>query len=669
MPANLGADSGRFDVEILRDTWGVPHVFGKTDPDVAFGLAYAHAEDDFVTIQGALLAARGRLASYFGQEAAPNDYMVGLLRMHDTVSIGYPKLPEDVRNLCEAYAAGLNLYASQNWSDAIPGLYPVRGADIVAGFVHKLPLFFGMDRVLQDLFSPDREAEPANEPPTGSNTIAVSPARTSDGSTMLAVNSHQPWEGPVAWYEVHLHSEDGWDTVGGIFPGAPVVLHGHNRDLGWAYTVNKPDLIDVYELTIDPDNPDRYMVDGQWKLLERRDIPIEVKLWGPFHWTFYREALWSEYGPVVRQPKGTFAIRYAGMSETRQIEQWYRMNRARSLSEWEEAQKLRAIPMFNVGYADREGNILYLYNASVPLRNPEFDWSGTLPGDTTSTLWTAILPYDRLPRVINPASGFLQNCNSTPFGATVGPENPSGEEYGAEFGIERYDTNRALRARELFSQDSSITWDEFKSYKFDTAYSIESRMASIIETVVSHAEGTDSLTTAAIDVIRNWNMGTDPTNRLAALPVLAFSSHAQAYQTVPDTQILIDDLRHAANILQSHFDSLTPEWSLVNRLRRGSVDLGIGGAPDVLHAIYGETNDDGTLTAKAGDSYILLVRWDSTGTVHSESIQPFGSAPVDPESRHYSDQAPLFARQQLKPVWMDEALIRSNLSRAYRPGH
>src|SRR5438093_11860046 len=158
------------------------------------------------------------------------------------------------------------------------------GARRGRGLLHKMPLFFGLEAVLK------------RTPAPGSNAFAVTPARSADGDTRLAVNSHQPW-GPVAWYEVHLLSDDGWDAVGGTFPGAPIVLHGHNRTLGWAHTVNMPDLIDVYLLEVDPKQPDRYRFDGGWRDLEKRGCGIEVKLLGPFCWTFDRAPLCSVYGP------------------------------------------------------------------------------------------------------------------------------------------------------------------------------------------------------------------------------------------------------------------------------------------------------------------------------------------------------------------------------------
>ncbi|WP_456425217.1 acylase [Rhodocaloribacter sp.] len=680
LPPGLADAAARYDARILRDAWGVPHVFGKTDADAAYGLAYAHAEDDFATIQGALLAARGRLASVYGQEAAPNDYMVHLLRVWDVVAGGYPRLDSTTRALCEAYADGLNHYAALHPDAALPSLYPVTGRDVVAGFVHKLPLFFGIDRVLRELFGDERarDVSPRSEAAAwtrfsdrrlGSNAFAVAPSRTADGSTFLAVNSHQPWTGPVAWYEAHLHSEEGWDVVGATFPGAPLMLHGHNPDLGWAHTVNTPDLIDVYVLDVDPENPDRYRFDGVWRTLEKREAPIEVKLWGPFSWTFKREVLWSVYGPVVRRPHGVYALRFAGFGEVGQVQQWYRMNKARTFEAWRQAMAARAVPMFNTVYADRRGRIYYVYNARLPVRSENYDWRAYLPGDTSETLWTETLPFDALPQVLDPASGFLQSTNGSPFRATLGPDNPDPTAFSSTFGIEADKmTNRGLRALALFGADDAITWDAFVTYKYDVTYAPESRVARMRRQLLQAPVPADTLTRRALAEIRKWDLRADSANTRAAPALLTFRPYVEAYGTTVPADTLMRRLRRAAGLLRAHFGTLTPPWKDVNRLRRGDVDLGLGGAPDVLRAVNGTLQPDGRFAGTAGDSYILLVAWDAEGRVRSESIHQFGSATLDASSPHYADQARLFVRNERKPVWRGEAEIRAHLERAYRPG-
>jgi penicillin amidase/acyl-homoserine-lactone acylase len=682
----------KYSVRILRDTWGVPHIFGKKDTDAAFGLAYAHAEDDFKTIQLVLTAVNGRLGTVMGKDGAGNDFLVHLIRLWDTINARYETdLSPETRALCEAYADGINYYAALHPAEASDGLYPVNGKHLVAGFVHKMPLMLGVDKVLLDLFSESKKISfsPAESVlraafksntladvrfSAGSNALAVSPRRAAEGKTLLDINSHQPWEGPVTWYEAQVHSEEGWNMTGSLFPGSPVVLHGHNEYLGWAHTNNYPDLVDVYRLEINPENPNQYRFDGEWRNLEVRTAPIKVKLFGFIKWTFNEEVLWSVYGPTVRRPHGVYSIRYAGIGDVRQVEQWYRMNRAKNINEWEQAIRLGTLPMYNCTYADREGNILYLYQALLPLRNEGYDWSKYLPGNTSRTLWTKYLPYERLPRVKNPASGFVINCNNTPFRTTTGFENPRPGDYAPSFGIETWMTNRSLRALELLGSDTSITEQEFYTYKFDMSYSKDSSMAKLIKRINVAVRSGDPLVQDALRVLNKWNMSTDPENTGAAIAVLTDyftiktdSMASRRIHEIPDAEINAGFIK-AAELLKDKFGRIDVPWQKVNRLIRGTVDLGLGGGPDILHDVSGELQKDGRIKGNKGDSYILMVAWDRGGRVQSKTIHQYGSATLDKKSPHYSDQAPLFVKRQLRPVWREEADILSHLEREYRPG-
>ena len=679
----------RYDVRILRDTWGVPHIFGKTDADCSFGLAYAHAEDDWDTIYEALLAARGKLASVNGKEAAPIDYAVALFRIWDLLDEKYETdLSPETRAICEAYADGLNLFAARNPGRLDTNQLPMTGKDIVAGFVLKSPMFYGLDGAIKELFGEERPRKVSKKSgaqtarsyltgdlPIGSNTFAVSPARSADGSTFLNINSHQPWEGPVAWYEAHLHSEEGLDIVGGVFPGTPVILHGHNRNLGWAHTVNGPDLYDTYVLEINPDNKNQYRFDGEWRDFEVRKAPIKVKIWGPISWTSKQEVLWCVYGPALRQDHGVYAIRYAGMDEIRQVEQWYRMGKARNFDEWIDAVRMQAMASFNCAYADKDGNIYYLYNAKLPVRAEGYDWKQFLPGDTSDTLWTEFVPFDRLPQVKNPASGFVQNCNSSPFRTTIGPDNPRPEDFSPTAGIETRMTNRSLRCLELLGADDSITWDEFVAYKYDMHYSTESAVAKGIRRLLDAPPPDDALVREALELIRAWDLQTNPENKATALALFTLGPSSNS-ATKADAQVLLENLGKVARSIKEAHGSLDVRWDTINRLYRGDVNLPIGGGPDILHAVYGfrakdgevEGFENGEVYGRAGDCYVLLVSWDAQGKMRSRSIHQYGSATLDAKSPHYADQAALFVKRQTKEVWLDEADIRANLEREYRPG-
>lgn len=696
--SRLNIDASAYTVTILRDTWGVPHIYGQTDPDVAFGLAYAHAEDDFLTIQQSLIAARGQLASIYGIDTAANDYLVQLLRIKELLDREYPNLSPDVRALCEAYAEGLNYYAQLHPTDTLYGLFPVTGRDIVATSVHKSPLFFGLERTITRLFDENHTYElserldlaspyPVDDPiaalytnlASNSNTAAIGPARTPDGSTYFLVNSHQPWTGPVTWYEVNLHSEDGWHFSGALFPGMPVGVVGHTDRLSWAYTVSSPDLVDVYVLEINPDNPNQYRVDGQWRDLEVRQAPITVLLAGRIRVTVNREVLWSVYGPTLRQPHGVYSLRYAAMDSAGIYEQLYRMNRATNFEEWYAAQRdIPGIPTFNIGYADADGNIFYAWNARMPRRSEHYDWDKYLPGNTSETLWTEYVPYEALPQVLNPPTGFIQNANSTPYQTTVGPGNPNPADYSPTFRVETHMTNRALRMNELFSADDSITFDEFTAYKFDDSYSTRSIIPRFVRTIVNADFSSDPAAQQAQALLAEWDLSTNPGSRGAAIMTTTLSylyqrddiqlSFSRLTEGVVSRTALLDSFTRAVRHLETHFGTVEITLGDIQRLRRGAVDLPVGGGPDVVRALYASLQPDGRLAGNNGDGYVMLVHWRPDGTPVSYSIHQFGAATLDATSLHYADQAPLFANLELKPVWFTEAEVRTHLEREYTPG-
>ena len=665
-PALLIAKAANYDVRIRRDSWGVPHILGRTDADVAFGLGFAHSEDDFATIQEVALATRGQLAASEGVKGATTDYLVRLFRVWETVNARYEKdLPADVRKVAESYADGVNYYAALHPDKVTAGLLPLTGKDIVAGFVFKTPFFYGLDSMLRKL-NTDTGGKPL--PEIGSNGLAVGPLRSADGATRLLVNSHQPYEGPVSWYEVVLQSGEGWHVAGGLFPGSPVMLHGHNEHLGWANTVNAPDLADIYTLRINPANDNQYLLDGKWRDFERSDAAIRVKLFGPLIWTFHRDVLYAAQGPVFKTDHDVFAVRYAGMNEVRQLLQYFRLNKARTLDEWKTAMRLQALPSINYIYADEKGNIGYVYNGQFPVRREGIDWKGFIPGDRSDLIWHAYVPFDKIPQIWNPRSDFVFNSNNTPFQATAPADDLKPSDFSPTLGIQTDMTNRAWRALETFGADTAITAEKFRAYKFDLAYSVHSNIARMIaEILATDPHGNEDLI-AAQRILRNWDRKTDIHDRGAALAVLMGVRAAPEEPGGPWKEPPVLALRQAMTILKEHFGRLDPEWGDVNRFRRGKLDLPVDGGPDVYRAVYGKQRDDGTLTAVDGDTFIMFVTWDKNGKLSSQSIHQFGSATLDASSPHYADQTPLFVAMKLKPVWFTEAELKGHIEADYRPG-
>lgn len=653
-----------YDVRIRRDDWGVPHILGRTDADAAFGLAYAQSEDDFATLQDVVLATRGVLARDKGKGAAPTDYVVALLDVWPTVDRHYAELPTDLRKVMEAYADGVSLYAAKHPEVVKPGLLPLTGKDIAAGFVFKQPLFYGLDGELRRLTAPQTK-EP---PPKGSNGLAVAPSRSADGATRLLVNSHQPYTGPVAWYEAVVQSGQGWHVAGGFFPGAPFMLHGHNATLGWANTVSKPDLVDIYRLTINPANKNQYRLDGQWKDFDKRHVTLRVKLFGPVVLPVKKVVLRSAHGPVLETDHGVFAIRYAGMGEWRQPLQYWRLNRARTVDEWRAAIATHAIPSLNYVYADAAGNVGFVHNGQYPNRTAQADWSDILPGDRAELIWNGYRPVDQIPQLWNPKSGLVFNSNNTPFQASEAADNLKPADFPASMGLQDNMTNRAWRAVETYGADRAITEERFHAYKYDLAFSDRSSVMAMVREVQAVDPKGDADLAKAQAILRAWDRKADARNRGAALAALMSQPILFARSNGDPAPAPIDSLRAAITTLKTHFGRLDPEWGQVNRIRRGTVNLPIDGAADTYRSVWGTPQKDGTTTADGGDTFVMFVTWDRAGVLRSESIHQFGSATLDTRSPHYADQTPLFAAMKTKPVWFTEEQLKGHVKVDYRPG-
>ena len=655
-------------VEIVRDEFGIPHITADTDASAAFGLAYAHAEDDWETIQTTLVAARGELARYQGADAAPTDYVVQLLGIRELVASRYEQdISSDVKALLEGYAAGLNLYAAQHstrvWSDVLP----VTPEDVVAGFVLRTPFMYGLDATLTELFAEERQRSISMRStesafqwldearlPFGSNAFAIAPEFSADGATRLVINSHQPFEGPVAWYEARIRSSEGWDMVGATFPGAPLILHGHSSELGWAHTVNLPDLADVYVLETDGD---RYLLDGEWRDLEQGTARLNVRIWGAIRWTVERDLWWSEHGPVIRTEHGDYAVRYSGMDEIRQVEQWYRMNRADSWDTWYDAMEMNAISSLNTIYADQNGEIAYVYNAAMPVREEGWNWREYLPGDRSELIWQSYHPLSALPLYHNPDAGWVLSANQTPFDATALGENLDPDDYSATFGIEPRMTNRAHRGLALLRAESSLTAERLEAIKFDKVYAENSAVGRLIREILAMDFSDDADLASAQAVLAGWDMSTNTQSRAAALGVLtAVRTIHNRHHEDPWDMDPAEALREAADELMLHYGRLDPSWGEVNRMIRGEVNLPLGGGPDILRAIYGasdQLDENGQLRAVAGDTSIMFVEWMPDGELRSRAIHQYGSATLDRMSEHYADQAGLFAGEEWRTLTPD----------------
>jgi len=688
-----------YSAEIIRSEYGVPHIYGKTDADVAFGVAIAQSEDDFFTLQDVIAMARGRYGAIAGEDGAAIDYVYHLLDARGTAQRHYGSLPEDTRALFEAYATGLNQYARDNPGEVkLANLFPMNGEDVAAGFALRQPFFFGLNNVIQplvsgdplrrefgpdipgfprdkngDVIGPDFDGEPADTAVytpfgndgalNGSNAFAVAPEK-SGGPTTLISNSHQPLTGGVAWYELTVESEEGWHFTGANFPGSPFPFLGHNRHLGWTNTVNRPDMVDIYALELD-DSGTRYMLDGEWRELEIETVTLPVKI-GPVVLPIRREVHRSVHGPVIVNDNGAFAIRYGGIDRIEQLDAYYRLNKTTTLEEWQAQIARMAIPSTNFIYADEAGNIAYVYNAAIPDRpeDVEANWRGVLDGTRSDLIWDGAIDYTEIPKLINPSSGWLYNANNEPYTAAGAADDIDPDSISPILGVELKQTNRSRRALKLLSETGTLDRENLRRIKYDTVYErigYVDELWDALEKLKVNGELAE-----ARDLLITWDFAADnqgPADSLALLMIKDFMSAEYQNKDFPDVET---QLKEKVEHLKAHFGRIDPPMSELLRLRQGDVDLPLDGGSDTLRAsTTWRVEDDGRLRLVHGDSFIQWVEWRAGERVRSQSIQPFGAAISRPESPHHTDQMELFVNHQLKPVhfWREDVI--ANAKRRY----
>lgn len=677
-------------ITIIRDKWGIPHIMAKTDAEVAYGFAWATAEDDFHSMQITLLPTKGLLGLAIGKEGAFLDVAAHLLDIHQIVEEKYEQdLTPEFRKVLEGYAEGINAYAKTHPDEVmVKKAFPITGRDIIKGYVMGMSQMAGTDRALRQILGGKIEAgafkaslpEPENAtlPNKGSNGIAVSGRKTADGKTYLAINSHQPLEGPTSWYEAHLMSEEGWNIIGAAFPGGVSIFVGANEYLGWAHTVNYPDLADIYELKMHPTEALTYRFDGKWEKLRPYHTKARIKALGFLKIGLKQKFYKSKYGVTFETDNGFFSLRHPANRDIKAAEQWYRMNKAQNFEQFRDAIKIQGLTSFNIVYADRDDHIYYVSNGRFPKRDPYYKWDEVLPGDTSATLWQDdIYPMDSLPHVIDPPSGFVYNCNQTPFLASGPNDHPRYEDVPKTMGFQKptQDNNRSTRIQNLMKEfdDKKMTYEDFKRVKFDRAYHKPLKAFPKLEAIFHLDANKYSEVAESIQLLSNWDRVTSPNSEAASIFILSLNevSRKVGRNSLREGDELTDQklvaaIKNAETHLLTHFGKKKVPLGELQRHTRGNVSLPLGGGPDVLAAIGTRTQENGRLRARAGESYISLVRFSDEGP-EIESINAYGTS-AHPDSPHYTDQMEMYTKQQLRPMSLDKETVIKQAVKKYHPG-
>ena len=665
------------DIDIVRDQWGVPHVFAPTDVEVAYGFGWASAEDDVKTIQLQILPIRGVTGEVMGKEGALADVLVHILEVNRVVDTQYEKeISPEFKAYLDAYSAGVSAYLKKHPQELLhKKVLPLTGKDIAKAFVLGVSLMARAPENIIALFQ--NEIDPIDLPERGSNAFAFSSAKTTDGKTYLAINSHQPLEGPNSWYEAHLCSEEGMNILGGCFAGSPIIEVGVNEQLGWAHTVNFPDFSDVFQLEMHPTKEHVYRFDNEWLPLEEYHTKAIIKILGFLKIGKKQKFYKSKYGVTFKTENGYFAIRFPANSRIGSPEQWYRMGKANSWKEFKAALDMQQLPALNIVYADRDDNIFYLGNGLFPKRPAGYNWQEVVPGNSSKTLWsnTDYYPVDSLAYVFNPASGYVYNCNHTPFVSSGEADNPKESELPKNMGYlpKEQLTNRAVRFEALLAPHDKVSYNDFKRIKYDRAYHTPLLSAPKLEPIFHLSEEKYPELKESIALLKNWNRETEIESEGAALFVLSLQyirkkiSSFKQLRTGNEVNeaLLVEAIRDTRAHCLKYFGKVHVPLKQVQRHTRGEVSLPVSGGPDVLAAMDAARQKDGTYRAMGGDSYIELVRFSKKG-VEIESVNAYGAS-AKPDSPHYTDQMKMYVDRKLKPMTLDKEKVYQQAVRIYHP--
>ena len=662
------------DIEIVRDSYGVPHIFAKTDAEVAYGLAWANAEDDFITIQEAYLAGNAMLSNHIGLKGAPADFISQFIGSEKMIDEKINEISEDYIEVVKGYAQGLNAFAKKNPEKVLyKKLFPITPKKML--MYSQLQLFISNEgaywagRILNN----DTQDDFLDQNLTGSNVIAMNSSKTLSGETFLAINTHQPLEGPTSWYEVHLNSDEGTNIIGTMYPGTPNILIGVNEHLGWSHTVNYPDKTDVFKLRMK--NKKKYIVDDKEYDLEKYKAKISIKILGipiKINRKYYK----SIYGPTLKNKSGYYSIRTPTLLNIKALEQWWKMGKATNFTEFYNIYKMKQIPGFNVGYADKYDTIFYMSNGILPKRAEGFNWKGIVPGDTMKTLWTEYYEIEELPQVIQPKAGFIYNANHSPFRSTSDEENPKEENYSKRMGYETYENNRSVRLKELIESYDKVTYEDFKNIKYDNSFPSKFSYNFMDINLIDEIKlKKDDELFEILSEIQNWDRKTDINSIGAGLYGVLYYQLVYNYadqirrlssEDKPVSEkIILSAISDIKTYLIEHFGKVKITLGEFQKLVRGDKELPIWGLPDVITAMSSRPYKDGMHKVFAGESYIGLVRFTKDGPI-MESIMSFGNSD-DLSSDHYTDQMEMYSKFQTKKMTFDKKEIYRKAKIIYSP--
>jgi len=690
-------------VTIIRDTWGIPHIYGKTDADAVFGFLYAQCEDDFERVEMNYVTAVGRLAEIEGVSKLYHDLRTRLF--YDSVQAvsNYRDSPAWLKRLCDGFAAGVNYYLHthpqvkpklltrfQPW---MPFLFSEGsiGGDIESISVSRLRDFYGSSDVVMEKEEVDHNPEPE---PRGSNGFAIAPSRSASGNALLLINPH------TSFYfrpEVHVNSEEGLNAYGAVTWGQFFVYQGFNQYCGWMHTSSQADVMDEYLETIVKRNDSLYYKYGtEYRALTSKKIKLAYKDGDKKSFKEFT-ALYTHHGPVVAKSKDYWVTLAMMVEPLKALTQSYQRTKSKRLEDYKKTMELKANSSNNTVFADSEGNIAYWHGDFIPKRNTSYDWTKPLDGSIVATDWQGLHEVSEIVHSYNPASGWIQNCNSTPF-TLAGEFSPDKSKFPSYMAPDAQNA-RGINAERVLKRESAFTIDKLIAAANDPYLS---GFEELIPTLVAAYKSSDNPTLRTklkepIALLSNWDKsygiksvattlaiywGQELRKQISSRipPASDQLSIIKLMETRSSDVEKLDALEKILDELQLDFGTWVVAWGEVNRFQRltGKINetysdfkpsLPVGSTSSFWGSLasFGSHKFQGTnkMYGYVGNSFVAVVEFGKE--VKAKSVLAGGNN-NNPLSPHFQDQAMLYSQGKFKDVWFYRKDVVKHAERTYHPG-
>ena len=691
-------------VNIIRDKWGVPHIYGKTDADAVFGLLYAQCEDDFKRVEMNYIEKLGRLAEVKGEKELYNDLLIRLLLDSAEAVADYNRSPVWLKQLLNAYADGINYYLYKNpavkpallnrfkpwyqllWTDGSIGAISTAGltsTDVKNFYAGS----GGLTRTALE------------KPSTGSNGFAFSPSITASKKSILYINP------PVTFYfrpEVHMVSDEGLNVYGAVTWGQFFIYQGFNEKCGWMDTSSDVDVADVYaENTIKTSNGYRYTYKGSDKDVSKKTINLRYVSGGKMISKNFT-GLYTHHGPVMASDNGKLLSLRSNNRSLKGLMQSWQRTKAKSFAEYKTIMDLRSNTSNNTVYADAEGNIAYWHGNFIPKRNPKYNWAKAVDGSIADTDWKGIHTVEESVHLYNPVNGWLQNCNSTPF-TVAGPNSPDPKKFPAYMAPD-LENFRGVNAVRVLSKERSYTIDKVIAAGYDTYLSaFENTVPALIRAYDNLKSGDTVYTRLAepISILRKWDFRTDTASIATTLaiewgtlllPQIARTADESEYEYTDQVRRtywfaqnakpneLFNPFMTVLNDLENKYGTWRVPWGKINRFQRISSDIDLkfddkqlsypvafAAAAWGMLPSYSSLYFQGTKSRYGvhGNSFVCAVEFGDR--VKAKSLLAGGQS-SDPASKHFSDQLKMYANGEFKDVLFYKEDVLKHVEKQYHPG-